>query len=156
MKNTSKVLSTNTMKAIDEIAQNSKNRQSISLLFSGPSGKGKTLAAEVLAKHLKKELYSVELSKVVGKYIGETEKNLNSVFDKAIKKKSILFFDEADAIFGKRAVIKDSHDRYANQEVSYLLQRLEEFSGIVILATNNKKKLDSGLIRRFHHHLVLE
>ena len=103
-------------------------------LFTGPSGTGKTMAAEVLARDLHLELYRIDLSRVVSKYIGETEKNLSRIFTEAAASRAILFFDEADALFGKRSEVKDSHDRYANIEVSYFLQRAEEYRGLVILA----------------------
>jgi SpoVK/Ycf46/Vps4 family AAA+-type ATPase len=120
----------------------------ITALFAGPSGVGKTLAAEVLASSLKLELYRVDLSSVVSKYIGETEKNLRKMFDAAEGGGSILFFDEADALFGKRSEVKDSHDRYANIEVNYLLQRMESYRGLAILATNVKSALDAAFVRR--------
>ena len=117
-------------------------------LFCGPSGTGKTLAAEVLANDLQLDLYRIDLSAVVSKYIGETEKNLRRVFDAAEEGGAILFFDEADALFGKRSEVKDSHDRYANIEVSYLLQRMEAYRGLAILATNLKDALDPAFLRR--------
>jgi len=120
----------------------------ISALFAGPSGTGKTLAAEILARHLGLDLYRVDLSCVVSKYIGETEKNLRRVFDAAEQSGAILFFDEADALFGKRTEIRDSHDRYANVEIDYLLQRMEEYRGLAILATNMKSHLDAAFLRR--------
>lgn len=118
-------------------------------LFYGPPGTGKTLTATLLAKMINKPLYRIDLSMVVSKYIGETEKNLSSVFDQAENKDWILFFDEADALFGKRTKVNDAHDRYANQEVSYLLQRIEDFPGVVILASNFKSNLDEAFTRRF-------
>ncbi|MEO8810299.1 MAG: ATP-binding protein [Rhodanobacter sp.] len=121
---------------------------SISALFAGESGTGKTMAAEVIAKELGLSLYRIDLSAVVSKYIGETEKNLRKLFDAAEDGGAILFFDEADALFGKRSEVKDSHDRYANIEVNYLLQRLESFHGLAILATNQKGALDSAFLRR--------
>jgi len=120
----------------------------ISALFAGPSGTGKTMAAEVLARHLSLDLYRIDLAGVVSKYIGETEKNLRAVFDAAERGGAILFFDEADALFGKRSEVKDSHDRYANIEVNYLLQRMEDYRGLAILATNRKSALDSAFLRR--------
>ncbi len=120
----------------------------ISALFAGPSGTGKTMAAEVLANELRLDLYRIDLSQVVSKYIGETEKNLRRVFDAAEEGGVILFFDEADALFGKRSEVKDSHDRYANIEISYLLQRMEAFRGLAILATNLKNVLDPAFLRR--------
>jgi ATPase family associated with various cellular activities (AAA) len=120
----------------------------ISVLFSGESGTGKTLAAEVLANELKLDLYRIDLSSVVSKYIGETEKNLARVFDGAEDSGAILLFDEADALFGKRSEVKDSHDRYANIETSYLLQRMEAYRGLAILTTNMKTALDRAFQRR--------
>jgi len=120
----------------------------ISALFAGASGTGKTLAAEVLANELRLDLYRIDLSQVVSKYIGETEKNLRRVFDAAEEGGAILLFDEADALFGKRTEVKDSHDRYANIEVSYLLQRMEAYRGLAILTTNMKDSLDRAFLRR--------
>jgi len=120
----------------------------ISALFAGASGTGKTLAAEVLAHELRLDLYRIDLSSVVSKYIGETEKNLRRVFDAAEEGGAILLFDEADALFGKRSEVKDSHDRYANIEVSYLLQRMEVYRGLAILTTNLKSALDAAFLRR--------
>ena len=120
----------------------------ISALFAGASGTGKTMAAEVLANELRLDLYRIDLSSVVSKYIGETEKNLRRVFDAAESGGAILLFDEADALFGKRSEIKDSHDRYANIEVSYLLQRMEAYRGLAILTTNMKEALDPAFLRR--------
>jgi ATP-dependent 26S proteasome regulatory subunit len=120
----------------------------ISALFAGDSGCGKTMAAEVIANELRLNLYRIDLSAVVNKYIGETEKNLRRLFDAAEEGGSILFFDEADALFGKRSEVKDSHDRYANIEINYLLQRLESYRGLAILATNMKSALDAAFLRR--------
>jgi SpoVK/Ycf46/Vps4 family AAA+-type ATPase len=120
----------------------------ISALFTGASGVGKTMAAEVMAHHLSLDLYRIDLAGVVSKYIGETEKNLRCVFDAAERSGAILFFDEADALFGKRSEVRDSHDRYANIEVNYLLQRMENYRGLAILATNMKSALDSAFLRR--------
>ena len=120
----------------------------ISALFAGESGTGKTMAAEVIANELRLNLYRIDLSAVVSKYIGETEKNLRRLFDAAEQGGAILFFDEADALFGKRSEVKDSHDRYANIEINYLLQRMEAFSGLAILATNMKTALDPAFMRR--------
>ncbi len=120
----------------------------ISALFAGASGTGKTMAAEVIAGELRLDLYRIDLSAVVSKYIGETEKNLRRVFDAAETGGAILLFDEADALFGKRSEVKDSHDRYANMEVSYLLQRMEAYRGLAILTTNLKGSLDQAFLRR--------
>jgi AAA+ superfamily predicted ATPase len=117
-------------------------------LFSGQSGVGKTMAVEVVANELRLEVFKIDLSSVVSKYIGETEKNLARVFEEAECSNAILFFDEADALFGKRSEVKDAHDRYANIEINYLLQRIEEFEGLVILATNLRKTIDDGFFRR--------
>ena len=122
----------------------------LSVLFAGPSGTGKTMAAEIIAGALGLELYKIDISMVVSKYIGETEKNLSRIFVEAETSNAILFFDEADALFGKRSEVKDSHDRYANIEIGYLLQRMEEYEGVVILATNFRKNMDEAFVRRLH------
>jgi SpoVK/Ycf46/Vps4 family AAA+-type ATPase len=121
------------------------------VLFAGPSGTGKTMAASILARELHLDLYKIDLATVVSKYIGETEKNLARIFREAQASNAILFFDEADALFGRRSEVKDSHDRYANIEVAYLLQRMEEYEGISILATNLRKSLDQAFARRLQH-----
>ncbi|MBL7816715.1 MAG: ATP-binding protein [Saprospiraceae bacterium] len=118
-------------------------------LFHGAAGTGKTLTAALLGKETGRDVYRVDLSRVVSKFIGETEKNLSNLFERAENKDWILFFDEADALFGKRTGVRDAHDRYANQEVSYLLQRVEIFNGLVILASNFKSNIDEAFIRRF-------
>jgi hypothetical protein len=120
------------------------------VLFYGPSGTGKTLTAALIGKEFGREVYRIDLSQVVSKYIGETEKNLESVFRRAESKNWVLFFDEADALFGKRTNVQSSHDKYANQEVSYLLQRVEDYPGLLILASNFKSNLDDAFLRRFH------
>jgi hypothetical protein len=120
----------------------------LSILFSGQPGTGKTMAAQVMANELELDLYKVDLSGVVSKFIGETEKNLAHVFDEAETSNAILFFDEADALFGKRTEVSDAHDRYANIETSYLLQKMEEYEGIVILATNLRENMDDAFVRR--------
>jgi DNA polymerase III delta prime subunit len=119
-------------------------------LFYGPPGTGKTFTAQILGNELKKEVFKIDLSMIVSKYIGETEKNLELLFARAEDKGWILFFDEADALFGKRTNVRDAHDKYANQEVSYLLQRIEDYNGLVILATNMKNNIDDAFIRRFN------
>jgi tRNA A37 threonylcarbamoyladenosine biosynthesis protein TsaE len=121
----------------------------LTMLFSGPPGTGKTMAAQVLARELALDLYRVDLSRVVNKYIGETEKNLGCLFDEAQAAGAILLFDEADALFGKRSEVKDAHDRYANLEVGYLLQRMEEHDGVTILASNRARDMDEAFTRRF-------
>ncbi|WP_290676720.1 AAA family ATPase [Aquabacterium sp.] len=118
-------------------------------LFHGPSGTGKTLSASLLGQRCGREVWRVDLSQVVSKYIGETEKNLARVFEAAEQHKWILFFDEADALFGKRTSVSDAHDRYANQEISYLLQRIEDYAGVVILASNLRHNIDDAFLRRF-------
>lgn len=138
------------VKVYEEWGFGTKNTcgMSVAALFHGPSGTGKTLAAEVLANELALDLYRIDLSTVVSKYIGETEKNLRRIFDAAEYGGAILLFDEADALFGKRSEVKDSHDRYANIEVSYLLQRMEAYRGLAILTTNQKQALDTAFLRR--------
>lgn len=124
------------------------NTRGLAALFAGVSGTGKTMSADVIGHELGLELYRIDLSTVVSKYIGETEKNLSSIFDEAAQSNAILFFDEADALFGKRSEVKDSHDRYANIETGYLLQRMESYDGITILATNLRQNLDEAFTRR--------
>ena len=120
----------------------------VTILFAGPPGTGKTMAAEVIAAELGLDLYKIDLSTIVSKYIGETEKNLEKIFSEAQSSNAILFFDEADAIFGKRSEVRDAHDRYANIEISYLLQRMEAYDGVTILATNLRANLDEAFTRR--------
>ena len=126
----------------------------LNVLFSGPPGSGKTMAAEVIANELALEIYKIDVSQVVSKYIGETEKNLEKIFTEAETSNAILFFDEADALFGKRSEVKDAHDRYANVEISYLLQRMEDYKGIVILATNLNQNIDDAFLRRLHFNVA--
>ncbi|MGN6733896.1 MAG: AAA family ATPase [Candidatus Binatia bacterium] len=123
----------------------------IKILFSGASGTGKTMSAGVIAKDLGVDLYKIDLSAIVSKYIGETEKNLDRIFRAAQLSNAIVFFDEADALFGKRSEVKDAHDRYANIEVAYLLQKVEEYEGVVILASNLSKNIDEAFLRRMHY-----
>lgn len=127
-----------------------KIKPGFSALFYGPSGTGKSITAALLGKRFDKPVYRIDLSQVISKYIGETEKNLERVFDAAENKEWILFFDEADALFGKRTSVEDAHDRYANQQISYLLRRIEEYEGLAILATNLKSNLDPAFTRRFN------
>lgn len=129
------------------IKRNKKN----AVLFYGSKTSGKYIIATMLANQAGKELYKVDLSKIVSKYIGETEKNLSAIFQRAKDKEWILFFDEADALFGKRTNVRDSHDRYANQEVSYLLQKIEEHNGLVFLSTNKKTNIDQAFMRRLRY-----
>src|SRR5262249_14202482 len=122
----------------------------LAALFSGPPGTGKTMAAQVLARELDLGLYRVDLSQVLSKYIGETEKSLARLFDEAHASGAVLFFDEADALFGKRSDVRGGHGRYANVEVGYLLQRIESYDGVAVLATNRMGDLDPAFLRRFH------
>jgi SpoVK/Ycf46/Vps4 family AAA+-type ATPase len=122
----------------------------LNILFSGPTGTGKTMAAEVIANELQLEMYKIDLSAVVSKWVGETEKNLTRIFAEARDMNGIIFFDEADALFGKRTGVKDAHDRYANLETSYLLQKIEEYEGIVILSSNFRENIDEAFLRRMH------
>jgi SpoVK/Ycf46/Vps4 family AAA+-type ATPase len=135
------------------IARARAARSGVRALFVGPSGTGKTLAAENLARELGLDLHRVDLSGVVSKYIGETEKNLARVLDRAARSGAVLYFDEADALFGKRTGVKDSHDRYANLEVGYLLQRIERHDGVAILSTNSLRNIDAAFVRRVRHVL---
>ncbi|TFG90010.1 MAG: AAA family ATPase, partial [Candidatus Atribacteria bacterium] len=164
------VLPTDTKKQLEEVAGYVKYRgvvysdwgfdrklsigKGLNVLFSGPSGTGKTMAAEIIAREVQLDIYKIDLSNVVSKYIGETEKNLSRIFREAETSNSILFFDEADALFGKRSEVKDAHDRYANIETGYLLQKMEEYDGIVILATNLSKNIDDAFMRRMQ--IVIE
>lgn len=120
------------------------------ILFYGSPGTGKTLTATLMGKEFKREVYRIDLSQIVSKYIGETEKNLSKIFDRAQNKDWILFFDEADALFGKRTSVQSAHDKYANQETAFLLQRIEDFPGLIILASNFKSNIDEAFLRRFH------
>lgn len=135
-------------KLYEEWGMDKKLKPGYKVLFHGPPGTGKTLTAALLGKLFNLEVYRVDLSMVVSKYIGETEKNLEKVFKKAENKNWILFFDEADALFGKRTGISDAHDKYANQEIAYLLQRLEDYPGLVILASNMRNNVDEAFTRR--------
>ncbi len=122
----------------------------LNALFAGPSGTGKTMAAEIMGNELGIDLYKIDLSVIISKYIGETEKNLDRIFREGKTANAIIFFDEADALFGKRSEVRDSHDRYANIEISYLLQKMEDYDGVIILATNLKKNMDEAFARRMH------
>jgi hypothetical protein len=133
-----------------------KIKPGFKVLFHGPPGTGKTMTACLLGKYTKRDVYRIDLSMVISKYIGETEKNLSRLFDKANNKDWILFFDEADALFGKRTSVRDAHDKYANQEVSYLLQRIEMHAGLVILASNMKSNIDPSFTRRFNVFVEFE
>jgi AAA+ superfamily predicted ATPase len=164
------VLNSNTVNQIKEIEtwlkfneillhewdMKSKIKPGFRVMFYGAPGTGKTLTASLLGKYTKRDVYRIDLSMVISKYIGETEKNLSSLFDKAADKEWILFFDEADAVFGKRTNVRDAHDKYANQEVSYLLQRIENHPGLVILASNFKTNIDTAFTRRFQSIIEFE
>jgi AAA+ superfamily predicted ATPase len=135
---------------------NNRIKPGFRILFTGPPGTGKTLTASLLGKYTNRDVFRIDLSLVISKYIGETEKNLSRLFDRAENKDWILFFDEADALFGKRTGVRDAHDKYANQEVSYLLQRIESHAGLVILASNMKSNIDSAFTRRFNAIIEFE
>jgi len=141
---------------LNDWGMKSKIKPGYRVLFCGAPGTGKTLTASLLGKYTGKDVYRVDLSMVVSKYIGETEKNLSKLFDKSINQDWILFFDEADSIFGKRTNVRDAHDKYANQEVSYLLQRIEAHPGLIILASNFKNNIDTAFTRRFHNIIEFE
>jgi SpoVK/Ycf46/Vps4 family AAA+-type ATPase len=136
--------------------RNRTGARGVRLLFTGPPGTGKTLSAEVLANALNVDLLIIDLSRVVSKWIGETEKNLASVFDAAERGQAALFFDEADALFGKRTEVSDAHDRYANLETAYLLTRLERFEGLAVLATNLRENIDTAFLRRLEFVIDFE
>jgi AAA+ superfamily predicted ATPase len=141
---------------MNDWAMHGKIKPGYRVLFHGPPGTGKTMTACLLGKYTDRDVFRVDLSLVVSKYIGETEKNLSKLFDKAANKDWILFFDEADSIFGKRTNVRDAHDKYANQEVSYLLQRIEAHEGLVILASNMKSNIDTSFTRRFNSFIEFE
>lgn len=141
---------------MDDWNMKNKIKPGYRVMFYGPSGTGKTLTASLLGKYTNRDVYRIDLSMVVSKYIGETEKSLSRLFEKAINKDWILFFDEADSIFGKRTNVRDAHDKYANQEVSYLLQRIESHPGLVILASNFKSNMDPAFTRRFQSLIEFE
>jgi SpoVK/Ycf46/Vps4 family AAA+-type ATPase len=140
-------------RVLDEwgFAQRMSGARGVKVMFAGASGTGKTMAAAILAKSLQLDLHRIELAAVVSKYIGETEKNLDRAFDAARRANAMLFIDEADALFGKRSEVKDAHDRYANVEISYLLQKMEDHDGVVILATNLPTNIDEAFSRRMHY-----
>ena len=136
------------MKSVEPVAGEQQQKMKL-VVFQGPRQSGKKQAACLLSTYTGKEIYRIDLSGIVSKYIGETEKNLEKVFSLAENKDWILFFDEADALFGKRSDVKDAHDKYANEEINYLLQKAENYKGLVILSARNKKNLDDPFIRRF-------
>ncbi len=143
-------------KLLNDWKMRGKIKPGFRILFHGPPGTGKTMTACLLGKFTNRDVFRIDLSMVVSKYIGETEKNLSKLFDKAANKDWILFFDEADSVFGKRTNVRDAHDKYANQEVSYLLQRIESHAGLVILASNMKSNIDSSFTRRFNTIIEFE
>ena len=151
----SSVLSAKHAATLRAIAKRLRQGGPATVWLAGASGSTKTLAAQMLAGELGLDVYRVDLSRVTAKYIGETEKNLDRIFDKAGESGAILFFDEADALFGRRSEVKDSHDRYANIEIRYLLKRLESFEGLVILATNRKQPPDAAFLRKFKYVIPL-
>jgi AAA+ superfamily predicted ATPase len=143
-------------KLMNDWKMRGKIKPGFRILFHGPAGTGKTMTACLLGKFTKRDVFRIDLSMVVSKYIGETEKNLSKLFDKAANKDWILFFDEADSVFGKRTNVRDAHDKYANQEVSYLLQRIEAHAGLIILASNMKTNIDPSFTRRFNSIIEFE
>lgn len=164
------VLNKTTMDKVKEIEKRLKHNESMLknwkiktdfksgfvVFFYGPSGTGKTLTAGLLGKYARQEVYKIKLSSFISNYIGETEKNLSKLFQKASDQNWILFFDEADALFGKRTNIEDSHDKYANQETNYLMQRIENYSGLVIFSAHVKVEIDEAFVRRFHSVVLFE
>jgi SpoVK/Ycf46/Vps4 family AAA+-type ATPase len=144
-------ISQNALTKLRNICDDFKPGRGLICFFADEGGTGKTMAAEVIANQLRMDLMRIDLSAVVSQYIGETEKKLRRVFDAAEDGGDILFFDEADALFGKRGEVKDSHDRYANIEINYLLQRMEAYHGLAILATNKKHAFDAAFLRRFRY-----
>jgi SpoVK/Ycf46/Vps4 family AAA+-type ATPase len=139
---------------MNEWGMSRKLKRGFRMLFYGPPGTGKTLTASLLGKQMDMEVYRVDLSQIVSKYIGETEKNMGSLFDQAENRNWILFFDEADALFGSRTATSSSNDKHANQEVAYLLQRVEDYPGVVILASNLKGNIDEAFSRRFQSMIL--
>jgi len=139
-----------------ETGVRTKKKHGYKALFDGPRAADKLTKVKLLGKEFKKKVFRVDLRQIVSEYIGETEKNLDAVFNKVGSKDWILFFDEADALFGKRTDVRDAHDKYANAEVSYLMQRIEAYPGLVILATNSKSNIDSSFVRRFQTVLQFE
>jgi len=147
-------LSEDRRKRLEDICDRAKGparapaRHKLRVLFEGPPGSGKTLAASLVAGRLDRDLYRVDLAGVVNKYIGETEKSLGRLFAAALSRDAVLLLDDADALFGKRSDVKDAHDRFANSEAAYLLQRIESYPGLVILVTNRRSDLDAAFLRR--------
>lgn len=145
----------NTLAKLKAICARFARGKSMVVLFAGPAGAGRTIAAEAMANDLQLDLHRIDLSAVVSKYIGETEKNLSQLFHESAASGAIVLFDEADALFGKRSAVKDSHDRYANIDTGLLLQRMESYAGIVILATNRKSNIDEAFLRRIRYVVEL-
>lgn len=145
------VLNESTFQLLAQLFDSAKQKQSCTALFYGPPGTGKSLAATLLGKQLGSDVVRIDLGKFFSKYVGETEKNLREIFSRAESKSWILFFDEADALFGKRTVVKDAHDRYSNPEISYLMQRIEQYNGIILFASNKKSNIDEAFIRRLRY-----
>ena len=145
------VLNESAFQLLDQLYNGAKQKQAINALFYGQSGTGKTLAATLLGKELGNDVVRIDLGAMMSKYIGETEKHLGELFSRAESKNWILMFDEADALFGKRTVVKDAHDRYANQVIAYLMQRVEAYNGIVIFASKRRSNIDEGFIRRLRY-----
>ena len=145
------VLSESTFQPLAQLFHNAKQKQSCNALFYGPTGNGKTLAATLLGKELGTDVVKIDLKGLVSKYIGETEKNLRDIFSRAETNNWVLLFDDADALFGKRSKAKDAHDRYSNQEISYLRQRINEYNGIVLFESNRKNNIDENFLRSLHY-----
>jgi SpoVK/Ycf46/Vps4 family AAA+-type ATPase len=145
------VLNETTFQLLAKLHDSGKQRQSVNALFYGPHGTGKTLAATILGKELGNEVVRIDLGRMISKFAGETEKNLREIFSRAETKNWILLFDEADALFGKRTAVKDAHNRYAKPEISYLVQRIDAYNGIVLFATNRKGQIDDLFIRRLRY-----
>lgn len=145
------VLNESTFQLLAKIQESAKQKQSFNALFYGPHGTGKTLAATVLGKELGYEVFKIDVAKLISKYVGEVEKNLREIFSRAETKNWILLFEEADALFGKRTAVKNAHDRYANSDAAYLIQRIDAHNGIVLFATNRKSQIDEIFIRRMQY-----
>lgn len=145
------VLNESAFQLLAQLFDSAKQKQYCNALFYGPAGTGKTLAATLLGKELGNDVVRIDLGGLVSKFIGETEKNLREIFSRAESKNWILLFDEADALFGKRTTVRDAHDKYATQEISYLLQRIEEYNGIVLFTSNKKSNIDEAFLRRLRY-----
>lgn len=145
------VLNESAFQSIAQLFESAKQRQAVNALFYGPSGTGKTLAATLIGKQLGNEVVRIDVGAIISKYVGESEKHLRDIFSRAESQNWILLFDEADALFGKRTVIKDAHDRYASPEIAYLMQRIEAYNGIVIFASKRKSSIEEGFIRRLKY-----